>query len=70
MKRVNAKEKPADEQTYRVLYEPPEGGYYKAQVKPGRDGEPDVEVLFVYKVRARGCGRGGGWGFKVAALAL
>jgi hypothetical protein len=32
VKRLNPKAKIADEQTYRVLFEPPDGGYYKAQV--------------------------------------
>jgi len=32
VKNLNPKLKKADEQTYRVLFEPPDGGYYKAQV--------------------------------------
>ena len=49
VKRVNTKARPQDEQTYRILFEPPDGGYYRPQIKKGRNGEADVEILYAFK---------------------
>ena len=46
---VNVKESKDAPQTYRLLFTPPDGGYYKAAVKKAtRDGEVDTEVLYVF----------------------
>ena len=49
VKKVNPRDSLDAEQTYKILYEPPEGGYYKSQIKPGRGDEPDTEVLYIFK---------------------
>ena len=50
VKKVNVKESRDAVQTYKLLYEPPDGGYYKPALKKAtRKGELDTEVLYVFK---------------------
>eukprot|EP00614_Pseudopedinella_elastica_P010294 CAMPEP_0172597986 /NCGR_PEP_ID=MMETSP1068-20121228/17969_1 /TAXON_ID=35684 /ORGANISM="Pseudopedinella elastica, Strain CCMP716" /LENGTH=417 /DNA_ID=CAMNT_0013397671 /DNA_START=98 /DNA_END=1351 /DNA_ORIENTATION=+ len=47
VKRVNPNPNCEFEQTYRVLFEPEDEGYYKMQLKKGENGAKDREVLYV-----------------------